>query len=118
MIFSPNTIAHIEFKDEVRASDVLNIKYFLELSPYVIDNRISKYILTSDDKVKEEICKFNYLNPYTWNISYIESKNNYKITNIIYFKVILETIKFIKYKFLKNYSEIDKIKEVYDYLKL
>lgn len=116
ILFSPNTIKHIEFKDDVFKEDVTNIKYYLELSPYIVDSRVEKDILTSDKKIKEELSKLNYLNPNTWNISYLEKNNNYKVTTIVKYKVILETLNLLKNKFKDYYSDIDKIKVIYDYL--
>lgn len=116
ILFSPNTIKHIEFKDNVFKEDVENIKYYLELSPYIVDSRIEKDILTDNKNLKEELSKLNYLNPNTWNISYLESNNNYKVTSMLKYKIIIETLNILKNKFKDNFSIIDKIKVIYDYL--
>lgn len=116
ILFSPNTIKHIEFKDNVFKEDVTNIKYYLELSPYIVDSRVEKDILTDNQTIKEELSKLNYLNPNTWNISYIEKNNNYKVTTIVKYKLILETLNLLQSKFKEDFSIIDKVKVIYNYL--
>ena len=63
ILFSPNTIKHIEFKDNISIDDVAKIKYYLELSPYIVDSRVEKNILTNNKFIKRELTKLNYLNP-------------------------------------------------------
>lgn len=116
ILFSPNTIKHIEFKDNVFKEDVTNIKYYLELSPYIVDSRVEKDILTDNQTIKEELSKLNYLNPNTWNISYIEKNNTYKVTTIVKYKLILETLNLLQSKFKEDFSIIDKVKVIYNYL--
>jgi len=116
ILFSPNTIKQIEFKDSIFKEDVANIKYYLELSPYIVDSRVEKNILTSDLEIKKELSKLNYLNPNTWNISYLESNNNYKVTSIVKYKVILENLNLLESKMKEDFSIVDKIKVIYDYL--
>ena len=116
ILFSPNTIKQIEFKDSIFKEDVANIKYYLELSPYIVDSRVEKNILTSDLEIKKELSKLNYLNPNTWNISYLESNNNYKVTSIVKYKVILEKLNLLESKMKEDFSIVDKIKVIYDYL--
>lgn len=116
ILFSPNTIKQIEFKDSIFKEDVANIKYYLELSPYIVDSRVEKNILTNDLEIKKELSKLNYLNPNTWNISYLESNNNYKVTSIVKYKVILENLNLLESKMKEDFSIVDKIKVIYDYL--
>ncbi len=96
LLFSPNKIKYIEFKDKVSKEDIENIKYYLELSPFVNDKSISKYILSKDEKLKEEVSNFYFLNPSTWNISYFEKDDNYKLTSINTYKKIDSLINLIK----------------------
>ena len=116
ILFSPNTIKHIEFKDNISIDDVAKIKYYLELSPYIVDSRVEKNILTNNKFIKRELTKLNYLNPNTWNISYLEKNNNYKVTTLVKYKIIIENLNIIESKFKDNFSVIDKIRVIYDFL--
>ena len=85
ILFSPNTIKHIEFKDNISIDDVAKIKYYLELSPYIVDSRVEK-------------------------------NNNYKVTTLVKYKIIIENLNIIESKFKDNFSVINKIRVIYDFL--
>lgn len=119
LLFSPNTIKQIDFLKGVDLSTILYIKYYLELSSYIIDERITKMILVDDSSIRKEIVKLHFENPLTWNLSYAKVKDEYQITNITNYKIYLDNIYFLKRKIkVKNKkTKLEIIKEIYNYFR-
>ena len=119
MLFSINTLMQVTFKDGVRISDIENIKHILELSTMCDDKKIEKMILRNNthDEVKE-ILAMPFLNPDTWHISYDVKDGTYMITTLPNYRVMEEYINIVLSCVKDDMSILEKIKEVYDFIKL
>jgi len=119
MLFSINTLLQVSFKDGVKVSDIENIKHILELSPMCNDSKIEKMILR--DNTPEDIKKIlsiPYLNPDTWHISYQVKDGTYMITTLPNYRVMEEYINIVLSCVKDDMSILEKVKEVYDFVKL
>lgn len=119
MLFSINTLMQVTFKDGVRVSDIQNIKYILELSTMCDDKNIEKMILRKNtpEEVKE-ILAMPFLNPDTWHISYEVKDGTYMITTLPNYRIMEEYINIVLSCVKEDMSPLEKIKEVYDFVKL
>lgn len=119
MLFSINTLMQVTFKEEVSIKNIEDIKYMLELSPMCDDKRIEKMILRSNtpDEVKA-LLSMPYLNPDTWHISYQNKDGSYMITTLPNYRIMEEYIDIVLSCVKSDMSLIEKIKEVYDFVKL
>lgn len=119
MLFSINTLMQVTFKDGVRVLDIENIKHILELSPMCDDKKVEKMILRNNtsDEVKE-ILAMPFLNPDTWHISYQVKDGTYMITTLPNYRIMEEYINIVLSCIKEDMSPLEKIKEVYDFIKL
>ena len=119
MLFSINTLMQVTFKDGVRVSDIENIKHILELSTMCDDKKIEKMILRDNTPSEvKEILAMPFLNPDTWNISYDVKDGTYMITTLPNYRVMEEYINIVLSCVKDDMSCLEKIKEVYDFIKL
>lgn len=116
LIFSPNCLEQIYFKDGCDIRTIELIKDLLSISEYVDDSKIDKYILIrlqADDI--ERLLNATYENPSTWNLPYERENDNYALTDIPHFRAMHAFIK----KILNiHYSNIEQIMKIYDEIKL
>ena len=118
MVFSINTLVQVIFRDKVRVKDIEDVKYILELSPLVDDSKVEKMILLDDTSNNKKILSFPFKNPDTWSLSYKANKGAYLITSIPNYRKMEEYISVVINSIDKGLSMIEKIKEVYDFIKL
>ena len=119
MLFSINTLMQVTFKDGVRVSDIENIKHILELSTMCDDKKVEKMILRNNTPSEvKEILAMPFLNPDTWNISYDIKDGTYMITTLPNYRVMEEYINIVLSCVKDDMSCLEKIKEVYDFIKL
>ncbi len=119
IMFSINTLIQITFKDGTFVSDIENVKHLLENSPMCDDRKIEKIILrrNTSDEVKQ-ILMMPYDNPDTWNIAYDVHDDTYMITTLPNYRLMEEYIGVVLSCIKDDMSPLEKIKEVYDFVKL
>lgn len=119
MLFSINTLMHVTFRDGVNVNDIENIKHVLELSPMCDDKKIEKMILRENTPMEiKELLAMPYMNPETWNISYEVKDGTYMITTLPNYRVMEEYINIVLSCVKEGMTPLEKIKEVYDFVKL
>ena len=118
IMFSINTLIQITFKDGTFVSDIENVKHLLENSPMCDDRKIEKIILrrNTSDEVKQ-ILMMPYDNPDTWNIAYDVHDDTYMITTLPNYRLMEEYIGVVLSCIKDDMSPLEKIKEVYDFVK-
>ncbi len=119
IIFSINTLLQITFKDGTDISDIENVKHLLELSPMCDDKKIEKLILrhNSEEEVKK-ILSMPYDNPDTWNIAYHIKDESYMLTTVPNYRLMEEYVEIVLSCIDDDMSQLEKVKEVYDFVKL
>ena len=119
MLFSINTLMQVTFRDGARVKDIENLKYILEISPMCNDKKVEKMILreNSPEDIKD-ILSLSFLNPETWNISYQVKDGTYMLTSLPNFRVMEEYINIVLSCADSSMSILEKVKEVYDFIKL
>ncbi len=119
MVVSFNTLAQVTFRDKVGINDIENIKHILELSPMINDCNVEKLILrnNSPEDVKQ-LLSFPYENPDSWELSYSFKDGAYQITSLPNYRKMEEYIGIVISSISKSLSPLEKIKEVYDFVKL
>ncbi len=116
LIFSPNSISQIYFKDSCDLDSIYLIKNLITISEYCDDSKIEKYILIDlDKKTTNLLLETVYDNPSTWNIPYEKNDDNFSLTDIPKFRTLYS---FINKMFNKNYSKIEQVMYVYDSIKM
>lgn len=119
MLFSINTLMQVTFKDGVSVDDIENVKHIIELSPMCDDKKIEKMILRKNDPVEiKKILSMPFMNPDTWHISYEVKEGTYKITTLPNYRVMEEYINVVLTCIKQEMTTLEKIKEVYDFVKL
>ncbi|MBR4262854.1 MAG: hypothetical protein IKQ35_05775 [Bacilli bacterium] len=119
MLFSINTVAQVTFRDQVQVRDIETIKHVLELSPMITDSSVEKLVLRDNnpDEVKE-LLSFPYENPDSWKFSYSYKDGTYQITTLPNYRMMEEYINIVILSIDKKMSPLEKVKEVYDFVKL
>ena len=116
LIFSPNSIGQIYFKDDCDLDTIYLIKNLITISEYCDDSKIEKYILIKlNTNNINTLLELVYDNPSTWNIPYESNEDNYCLTDIPKFRTLYSFIKKIRND---NYSELEQIMYVYDSIKM
>ncbi len=116
LIFSPNSISQIYFKDDCDLDTIYLIKNLITISEYCDDSKIEKYILIKlNTNNINTLLELVYDNPSTWNIPYESNEDNYCLTDIPKFRTLYSFIKKIRND---NYSELEQIMYVYDSIKM
>ena len=119
MLFSINTLMQVTFRDGATVKDIENVKYILELSPMCNDNKVEKMILRENTPSDvKKILSLSFLNPETWNISYQVKDGTYMITSLPNYRVMEEYISIVLSCIDNSMSMLEKIKEIYDFVKL
>ena len=119
MLFSINTLIQITFKDGTEVTDIENLKHLLELSPMCDDSKVEKMILRHNSKEEvKNLLMMPYDNPDTWKIAYDIKDETYLITTIPNYRLIEEYISIVLSCIKDDMSPLEKIKEVYDFVKL
>ncbi len=119
MLFSINTLLQITFKDGTEVTDIENLKHLLELSPMCDDSKVEKMILRHNSKEEvKKILTMPYDNPDTWKIAYDIKDETYLITTIPNYRLIEEYINIVLSCIKSDMSSLEKIKELYDFVKL
>lgn len=119
MLFSINTLMQVTFRDGATVKDIENVKYILELSPMCNDNKVEKMILRENTPVDvKKILSLSFLNPETWNISYQVKDGTYMITSLPNYRVMEEYISIVLSCVDDSMSTLEKVKEIYDFVKL
>lgn len=119
MLFSINTLLQITFKDGTEVIDIENLKHLLELSPMCDDSKVEKMILRHNSKEEvKNLLMMPYDNPDTWKIAYDIKDETYLITTIPNYRLIEEYISIVLSCIKSDMSPLEKIKEVYDFVKL
>ena len=119
MLFSINTIVQVTFRDQVQVKDIETIKYVLELSPMITDSSVEKLILRDNNPNEvKELLSFPYENPDSWQLSYSYKDGTYQITTLPNYRMMEEYINIVISSIDKKASPLEKIKEVYDFVKL
>ena len=119
MLFSINTLMQVTFKDGVSIDDIENVKHIIELSPMCDDKKIEKMILRKNTPMEiKKILAMPFMNPDTWHISYDVKDGTYKITTLPNYRVMEEYINIVLICIKEEMTTLEKIKEVYDFIKL
>ena len=119
MAFSVNTLVQVTFRDQVQVKDIETIKHVLELSPMVNDSIVEKMVLRDNNPQDvKELLSFPYENPDTWKLSYNYKDGTYQITSLPNYRMMEEYINIVISSIDKSLSLLEKIKEVYDFVKL
>lgn len=119
LIFSVNTIAQVVFRDDIRIDDIEHIKHILELSPMIRDEYVEKLILRKNSKEElKRLLSMPYENPSSWALSYEVNNGNFQLTSLPDYRKMEEYINVVLSCIKSDYSQIEKIKEVYDFIKL
>lgn len=119
MLFSINTLMQVTFKDGVNVDDIENVKHMIELSPMCDDKKIEKMILRKNSPVEiKKILSMPFMNPDTWHISYEVKDDTYMITTLPNYRVMEEYINIVLSCIKEDMTILEKIKEVYDFVKL
>ncbi len=116
ILFSPNNLHQIYFKDNCNLETVKLIKDLLLMSDFVDDYSIDKYILLklSDDDI-EKLLNDTYENSDTWKVPYEVDDDNYILTDIPRLRELYSYVSEFK---RDNYSQLEFIMNVYDAVKL
>jgi len=119
LIFSINTLMQVTFRDDVGVNDIEDIKHMLELSPMCDDKKIEKLILKKYSPLEvKKLLSMPYMNPDTWNIAYDIKDGTYLLTTLPNYRVMEEYINVVLACVKEDMSQLEKIKEVYDFVKL
>ena len=119
LLFSMNTLMQVTFKDGVRVEDIENVKHLIELSPMCDDRKIEKMILKKNNPVEiKNLLAMSFVNPDTWHIAYDVKDENYMITTLPSYRVMEEYINIVLSCINDGMTPLEKIKEVYDFVKL
>ena len=119
MVFSVNTLVQVTFRDKILVKDIETIKHVLELSPMINDSSVEKLVLRDNSKEEvKELLSFSYQNPDSWKLSYNYKDGTYQITSLPNYRVMEEYINIVISSIDKSLSPLEKIKEVYDFVKL
>lgn len=116
LIFSPNNLHHIYFKDDCDIKTIELIKDLLSISEYVDDSRIDKYILLnlSSEEI-DEILNSTFEFPDTWKLPYELVNQRFYLTDIPNFRSLKA---FINKLTNKSLSPLEQLMTVYDQIKL
>lgn len=119
LLFSMNTLMQVTFKDGVNVEDVENVKHLIELSPMCDDRKIEKMILKKNNPVEiKKLLAMPFVNPDTWHIAYDVKDETYMITTLPNYRVMEEYINIVLSCINDDMTLLEKIKEVYDFVKL
>ena len=119
MLFSINTLMQVTFKDGTRVRDIEDIKHIIELSPMCDDKKVEKMILRNNTQQEvNELLSMPYMNPDTWHICYQVKDGTYMITTLPNYRVMEEYISIVLSCIKDEMSPLEKIKEIYDFVKL
>lgn len=116
LIFSPNRLRQIYFKDDVDIESIELIKDLLSISDYVDDSLVEKYIIKKfDDYSINALLDSIYENPSTWIITYDKNDMNYELADIPKCRRLINYIESLKNK---DFSPLEQVLKVYDEVKL
>lgn len=116
LIFSPNSLHQIYFKEEANLDTIEIIKNLLSISEYINDSKIDKIILLDlNDEEITSLLESTYENPSTWQLPYEYEDDKYTLTDIPNFRTMNS---FIKKLTDKNLSPIEQVMKIYDQVKL
>lgn len=119
LIFSINTLLQVTFKDGTGICDIEDVKHMIELSPMCDDKKIEKLILRKNTREElKKILSMPYQNPNSWHIAYDIKENNYMLTTIPNYRIMEEYIDIVLSCVKDDMSPLEKIKEIYDFVKL
>lgn len=118
IFFSINNITQIYFDKDIDIQGIEKIKYLLEISPTMEDEKIEKYIINSDKVDIDTLSQINFLNPSTWMISKKEMNHSNRMISISEYKKTRDAINKIIAQIDKDeYSTIEKVTLIYDFCK-
>ena len=115
LIFSPNGLKQIYFKDKCDLKTILLIKNLLTISDYVDDFKVEKYVLLDlkeDDYSALLSESFEY--PTTWKLPCEFENDNIVLLDVPKIRLIDSFVK----KFDEDLSVAEKVMKVYDTIKL
>ena len=115
LIFSPNGLKQIYFKDKCDLKTILLIKNLLTISDYVDNFQVEKYVLLNLDKNDYNILlneTFEY--PTTWKLPCEFENDNIVLLDIPKIRIIDSFVN----KFDKDLSSIEQVMKIYDTIKL
>lgn len=115
LIFSPNSLKQIYFKDKCDLKTILLIKDLLTISDYVDDFKVEKYILLDLNKKDYKVLVdeiFEY--PTTWKLPCEIENDNIVLLDIPKIRIINSFVKKLK----DDISSIEQVMKVYDVIKL
>lgn len=116
LIFSPNNLQQIYFKDKCDSKTIEVIKSLLAISDYIDDSKIEKYILIDlNQEEKEKILSDVYENPSTWQLPYELDDDRFALTDIPTYRTMNL---FISKLLNKELSCIEQIMRIYDGIKI
>ena len=119
MLFSINTLRQISFKDDIGVEDIEHVKHLIELSPMCDDKQIEKLILKKNNPGEiKKILSMHFSNPDTWNIAYDVKDDTYMITTLPNYRIMEEYINIVLSCIKEDMSFLEKVKEIYDFVKL
>ena len=116
LIFSPNSLHQIYFKDDCDVKSIQLIKDLLTISDYVDDSLIDKIILLKLSKKElQALLMDKFENPETWTLPYDYENDSFYLTDLPRLRMLKSYIKKIN---VDNLSPLEKVMKVYDIVKL
>ena len=115
LIFSPNGLKQIYFKDSCDLKTILLIKNLLSISDYIDNFKVEKYILVNlSDEDYNTLLNESYEYPTTWKMPYEIEDDKMIIADIPKIRLIDTFVK----KQKEDISSIEQVMKVYDTIKL
>ncbi len=115
LIFSPNGLKQIYFKDKCDLKTILLIKNLLTISDYVDNFKVEKYVLLDlNNEDYNTLLNESFEYPTTWKLPCEFENDNIVLLDIPKIRFIDSFIK----KFDDDLSEIEKVMNLYDTIKL
>ncbi len=116
LIFSPNSLHQIYFKDDCDIKSIQLIKDLLTISDYVDDSLIDKIILLKLSKKElQTLLSDKFENPETWSLPYAEENDNFSLTDLPRLRMLKAFVKKIN---VDGLSPLETVMKVYDIVKL
>ena len=115
LIFSPNGLRQVYFKDSCDLKTILLIKNLLTISDYIDNFKVEKYVLINlSPEDYRALLDETYEYPTTWKLPIEKDDDNMVLTDIPKIRVVDTFIR----KLQDNYSGIEQVMRVYDTIKL
>ncbi len=117
ILFSFNEVKQIYFTDKANYQTIEKVKYFLDISSYIEDEKIEKIIYSKlDDEELKSLLSLSIKNPSTWTIAYDKHKNTIYTTELPRFRSLYSYLSKVRAS-LEGLNEKEKFKVLSEELK-